>query len=116
MKVSRIGLINFWLYDDEEFDFYDGKLLLRGTNGSGKSVTMQSFIPVILDGDKRPIRLDPFGTTDKHMEDYLLGPKDSVRKEEATGYLYMEVYGSLDFIHLESSYFDISNFLCNTFL
>ena len=92
MKVSRIGLINFWLYDDEEFDFYDGKLLLRGTNGSGKSVTMQSFIPVILDGDKRPIRLDPFGTTDKHMEDYLLGPKDSVRKEEATGYLYMEVY------------------------
>ena len=92
MKVSRIGLINFWLYDDEEFDFYDGKLLLRGSNGSGKSVTMQSFIPVILDGDKRPIRLDPFGTSDKHMEDYLLGGQDSQKKEEATGYLYMEVY------------------------
>lgn len=92
MKVSRIGLINFWLYDDEEFDFYDGKLLLRGSNGSGKSVTMQSFIPVILDGDKRPIRLDPFGTTDKHMEDYLLGGQDSQKKEESTGYLYMEVY------------------------
>lgn len=39
-KVSKIGLLNFWLYDEEEFDFYDGKLILRGTNGSGKSVTM----------------------------------------------------------------------------
>lgn len=31
-------------------------------------------------------------------------------------YLYMEVYGSLDFIHLESSYFDISNFLSSSFV
>lgn len=58
-KVSKIGLLNFWLYDEEEFDFYDGKLILRGTNGSGKSVTMQSFIPLILDGNKNPDRLDP---------------------------------------------------------
>ncbi len=91
-KVTRIGLINFWLYDDEEFDFYDGKLLLRGSNGTGKSVTMQSFIPVILDGNKSPARLDPFGGTDKHMEAYLLGGIDSEQKEEATAYLYMEVY------------------------
>ena len=39
-KPTRIGLINFWLYDEEIFEFEDGKLLLRGTNGSGKSVTM----------------------------------------------------------------------------
>lgn len=31
-------------------------------------------------------------------------------------YLYMEEYGSLDFIHLESSYFDISNFLSSSFV
>lgn len=31
-------------------------------------------------------------------------------------YLYMEVYGSLDFIHLENSYFDISNFLSSSFV
>ncbi len=91
-KVTRIGLLNFWLYDEEEFDFYDGKLLLRGANGSGKSVTMQSFIPLILDGNKSPSRLDPFGTTDKHIEDYLLGGIDNEQKDEATGYLYMEVY------------------------
>ena len=32
-------------YDQEEFEFLDGRMLLRGSNGSGKSVTMQSFIP-----------------------------------------------------------------------
>ncbi len=93
-KVSKIGLINFWLYDDETFDFSDGKLLLRGTNGSGKSVTMQSFIPLILDGNKNPSRLDPFGSKDKRIEDYLLGSADSEQKDEATSYLFMEMYSS----------------------
>ena len=93
-KVNKIGLINFWLYDEETFDFEDGKLLLRGTNGSGKSVTMQSFIPLILDGNKNPSRLDPFGSKDKRIEDYLLGSADSEQKDEATGYLFMEMYNS----------------------
>lgn len=91
-KINRIGLLNFWYFDDEEFNFFDGKLLLRGSNGSGKSVTMQSFIPLILDGDKRPSRLDPFGTKEKKIEDYLLGPSDGEQKDDATGYLYMELY------------------------
>lgn len=92
-KANKMGLLNFWLYDDEEFTFGDGKLLLRGQNGSGKSVTMQSFIPLILDGNKSPKRLDTFGSTDKHIEYYLLGDN----KDEATSYLYMEFYDdSLD--------------------
>ena len=41
-QAHRAGLVNFWYYDDEVFQFADGKLLLRGANGSGKSVTMQS--------------------------------------------------------------------------
>ena len=65
IKVTKIGLLNFWLYDEEEFDFYGGNLILRGINGSGKSVTMQSFIPLILDGNKSPDRLDPFGSREK---------------------------------------------------
>lgn len=91
-KVTKIGLLNFWLYDEEEYDFSDGKLLLRGENGSGKSVTMQSFMPLILDGNKSPARLDPFGSTDKHIEAYLLGGIDSEQKDEAIGYLYMELF------------------------
>lgn len=86
-KMNRIGFVNFWLYDEEYFDFYDGKLLLRGQNGSGKSITTQSFIPFILDGDRTPSRLDPFGSSDRRMEYYFLGEEG---RDEATGYLFLE--------------------------
>lgn len=88
--MNRAGLLNFWYYDDEIFHFADGKLLLRGTNGSGKSVTMQSFLPVLLDGKKTPDRLDPFGSKARRMEDYLLGEKEVVDRDERTGYLFIE--------------------------
>ncbi|MED4228725.1 TIGR02680 family protein [Neobacillus cucumis] len=88
--MHRAGLLNFWYYDDETFEFSDGKLLLRGTNGSGKSVTMQSFLPVLLDGKKTPDRLDPFGSKARRMEDYLLGEKEVVDRDERTGYLFIE--------------------------
>ncbi|MCM3727758.1 TIGR02680 family protein [Neobacillus cucumis] len=88
--MNRAGLLNFWYYDDETFEFSDGKLLLRGTNGSGKSVTMQSFLPVLLDGKKTPDRLDPFGSKARRMEDYLLGEKEVVDRDERTGYLFIE--------------------------
>lgn len=87
-KVTKMGLLNFWYYDEEEYEFFDGKILLRGRNGSGKSVTMQSFIPLILDGNKTPKRLDTFGGTDKHIEYYLLDET----KDDSTGYLYMEFF------------------------
>ena len=87
--MNRAGLINFWYYDEEEFNFDEGKLLLRGNNGSGKSVTMQSFIPLLLDGNKSPERLDPFGSRARKLENYLLG-EDEYGKEESTGYIYME--------------------------
>ncbi len=86
-KMNRIGFVNFWLYDEEEFWFENGRLLLRGQNGSGKSITTQSFIPFILDGDRTPSRLDPFGSSDRRMEYYFLGEEG---KEESTGYLFLE--------------------------
>ncbi len=88
-QIHKVGLIDFWYYDEEEFDFIDGRLLLRGANGSGKSVTMQSFIPLLLDGNMRPERLDPFGSRARKMENYLLEEDDG--REERTGYLYMEL-------------------------
>lgn len=87
--INKIGLINFWYYDEQEFEFDRGKLLLRGSNGSGKSVTMQSFIPLLFDGNKSPERLDPFGSRARKLENYLLGEDDN-GKSENTGYLYME--------------------------
>ena len=88
-QIHRVGLVDFWYYDEEEFDFLDGRMLLRGANGSGKSVTMQSFIPLLLDGNMRPERLDPFGSRARKMENYLLEEGDD--REERTGYLYMEL-------------------------
>ncbi|QXM06569.1 TIGR02680 family protein [Crassaminicella indica] len=84
--ANKLGLVNFWYYDFEEFELADGKLLLRGSNGSGKSVTMQSFIPLLLDGNKAPERLDPFGTKSRKMENYLLDEET----DEKTAYLYIE--------------------------
>lgn len=89
-QMNRAGLLNFWYYDEEIFSFEEGKLLLRGTNGSGKSVTMQSFIPVLLDGKKTPDRLDPFGSKARKMSDYLLGEEEISKREERTGYLFIE--------------------------
>ena len=88
-QINKVGLVDFWYYDQEEFEFLDGRMLLRGSNGSGKSVTMQSFIPLLLDGNMRPERLDPFGSRARKMENYLLG-EDEEDREERTGYLYME--------------------------
>ena len=47
-QANKIGLINFWYYDEQEFPFVKGRMLLRGSNGSGKSVTMQSVVPLLL--------------------------------------------------------------------
>ena len=88
-QMNRFGFVNFWVYDVEEFTPENGKILLRGANGSGKSITTQSFIPYILDGDRNPSRLDPFGSRDRKMDYYLIGDKDS-GKEESTGYIWME--------------------------
>lgn len=88
IHMHKIGLVDFWFYHYEEFHFEDGHMLLRGSNGSGKSVTMQSFIPLLLDGNKSSERLDPFGTRSRKLEDYLL--KETSDREERIAYLYLE--------------------------
>lgn len=88
-QMHRVGILNFWYYDEEEFQLEQGRIILRGANGSGKSVTMQSFLPLVLDGDKRAHRLDPFGSRDRRIEYYLLGEEEA-GKTDVTGYLWME--------------------------
>lgn len=86
--MHRLGLVDFWYYVNEEFSFKDGHMLLRGSNGSGKSVTMQSFIPLLLDGNKSSERLDPFGTRSRKIENYLL--EEGGERTDRIGYLYLE--------------------------
>ena len=85
--MNKLGLVNFWLYDKEEFYLIDGKIMLRGQNASGKSITTQSFIPFILDGNRSAERLDPFGSRDRKMEYYFLENTDA---DDVTGYVYLE--------------------------
>ncbi|WP_234444109.1 hypothetical protein [Streptomyces sp. NRRL S-1868] len=41
----RTGLIDLFYYDAEEFRFRDGRLLLRGNNGTGKSKVLALTAP-----------------------------------------------------------------------
>ena len=49
-KPSRAGIINLWDYSDEEFVFADGRLALRGHNGSGKTKALEVLFPFVFDG------------------------------------------------------------------
>lgn len=81
-KMNRIGFVNFWLYDEEEFEFVDGKLLLRGQNASGKSITTQSFIPFILDGDRTPAGWIPLGPATGEWNIISWGKKERMNPQD----------------------------------
>jgi uncharacterized protein (TIGR02680 family) len=53
--LHRAGIFNVWQYDDVEFRFRGGRMLLRGKNGAGKSKAMEMLLPFLLDGDSRAI-------------------------------------------------------------
>ena len=89
--MNRVGLLNFWYYQKQIFQLSEGKMLLRGSNGSGKSLTMQSLFPVLFDGNTSAYRLDSFGSRDRKMEDYLLGEKGVSNRDDGIGYLFLEV-------------------------
>ncbi|WP_127500446.1 TIGR02680 family protein [Actinoplanes solisilvae] len=58
-RLHRAGICNIWQYDEQVFDFEDGRLLLRGKNGAGKSKALELMLPFLLDGDTK--RLDATG-------------------------------------------------------
>ena len=85
-QPSRAGVINVWDYVDEEFAFADGRLVLRGHNGSGKTKALEVLFPFILDGYTDARRLDPFSGQNRTMKSNLLYRGD----ESAYGYVWME--------------------------
>lgn len=38
--LSRVGVFNYWYYDEDYFDFYDGRMFICGFNVLGKFVIM----------------------------------------------------------------------------
>ena len=68
----RLGLIELFHYDSEEFWFHDGHLLLRGNNGTGKSKVLSLTLPLLLDAQLRSSRVEPDGDNGKKMAWNLL--------------------------------------------
>lgn len=68
----RLGLVELFHYDSEEFWFHDGHLLLRGNNGTGKSKVLSLTLPLLLDAQLRPSRVEPDGDAGKKMAWNLL--------------------------------------------
>jgi uncharacterized protein (TIGR02680 family) len=88
-KPLRAGLVDMFYYDAEEFWFHDGRLLLRGNNGTGKSKVLALTLPFLLDGELAPHRVEPDGDRQKKMEwNLLLGGKHP--HQERIGYTWLE--------------------------
>ena len=88
-KPLRAGLVDLFYYDAEEFWFHDGRLLLRGNNGTGKSKVLALTLPFLLDGELAPHRVEPDGDRQKKMEwNLLLGGKHP--NSERLGYTWLE--------------------------
>jgi uncharacterized protein (TIGR02680 family) len=68
----RLGVVELFHYDSEEFWFRDGHLLLRGNNGTGKSKVLSLTLPFLLDAQLRPSRIEPDGDGAKKMAWNLL--------------------------------------------
>jgi uncharacterized protein (TIGR02680 family) len=53
--LHRAGIVNVWQYDRTELLFAGGRILMRGSNGAGKSKALEVLLPFLLDGDTRLI-------------------------------------------------------------
>lgn len=91
-RLHRGGVVNIWQYRDEEFDLSGGRVIFKGTNGSGKSRTLELLLPLCLDGDLRNMGCKGFDTVSMSrlmLDDYAEG---TVR----LGYAWVELRRVLD--------------------
>ncbi|ADP80450.1 TIGR02680 family protein [Pseudofrankia inefficax] len=84
-RMSRAGFVNVWHYYDNVFDLSGGRLILRGTNGSGKSRALEMLLPFLLDADRRNM-----GTGSAvRMEDLMSA--GAAGQTNRLGYLWLEL-------------------------
>jgi uncharacterized protein (TIGR02680 family) len=82
----RMGLVDLFHYDSEEFWFRDGHLLLRGNNGTGKSKVLALTLPFLFDAQLNASRIEPDGDPGKRMAwNLLMG-----RIDRRSGYAWVE--------------------------
>jgi uncharacterized protein (TIGR02680 family) len=94
-RLSRAGFVNVWHYYENTFTMSGGRLILRGTNGSGKSRALEMLLPFLLDADRRNM-----GTgSSVRMEDLMsAGAADQGNR---LGYMWLELRRDPDPAHTD---------------
>ncbi|MBV6697662.1 TIGR02680 family protein [Kitasatospora aureofaciens] len=87
-QPARAGILNVWRYYDETFTFHEGRLLLRGQNGTGKSKALEVLLPFLFDASLRPNRLSTFGGSERTMHWNLMG--EGASGKTRVGYVWLE--------------------------
>ncbi|CRK61817.1 FIG100068: Hypothetical protein [Alloactinosynnema sp. L-07] len=91
-RLHRGGIVNIWQYREQTFDFSGGRAIFQGTNGSGKSRTLELLLPLCLDGDLRYLGSKGAGTVSIRrlmLDDYDGGPN-------RIGYAWIELHRTTD--------------------
>jgi uncharacterized protein (TIGR02680 family) len=100
-KPLRSGLINLYRFEEQEFWFDHGRLLLRGNNGTGKSRVLALQLPFLFDGEISSHRVEPDGDPARAMAWHLLMNE----YDDRLGYTWIEfgrrkADGSFEFVTL----------------
>lgn len=86
-RLHRGGIVNVWQYAEHTFDLSGGRAIFQGTNGSGKSRTLELLLPLCLDGDLRQLGSKGFDTVSVRrlmLDEYPGGPN-------RVGYAWIEL-------------------------
>jgi hypothetical protein len=86
-RLARAGIVNVWHYYDTEFAFTGGRMILRGTNGAGKSRALEMLLPYLLDADRR--KMDATGSGKVKLEDLMR--HGALGQTNRLGYLWLEL-------------------------
>jgi uncharacterized protein (TIGR02680 family) len=86
-RLCRAGIVNVWFYLDNEFSLSGGRMILRGTNGSGKSRALEMLLPFLLDADRR--RMDATGAARVSLDELMRTGAQG--QSNRTGYLWLEL-------------------------
>jgi len=86
-RMHRAGIVNVWHYYDTQFDLSGGRMILRGTNGSGKSRALEMLLPFVLDVERR--KMDATGSGKVRFEDLMKA--GSAGQTNRLGYLWLEL-------------------------
>ena len=86
-RLNRAGIVNVWHYLENSFDLSGGRMILRGTNGSGKSRALEMLLPFLFDADRR--KMDATGSGRVTLDELMrTGAREQSNR---SGYLWVEL-------------------------